>query len=91
MVTQQQAAERYIKMQADYEGLNKLIEYRFDDLQNGINAINKSVTEHFLQYENRNIDHEDRIQKLEYFESKVIYFYTAISMIVGIFIGWKLI
>lgn len=91
MVTQREAVDGYIKMQADYESLNKLIDFRFDEMKNGINDINKSVAEHLLRCETCKIDHGERIKTLEDFKNKVIYFYTAISMIVGILVGWKLL
>ncbi len=34
MVTQREAVEGYIKMQADYESLNRLIDFRFDEIKN---------------------------------------------------------
>jgi len=91
MVTQREAVDGFIKMQADYESLNKLIDFRFDEIKNGINDINKSVAEHLLRCEKCKIDHGERIKTLEDFKNKVIYFYTAISMIVGILVGWKLL
>ncbi len=91
MVTQREAVEGYIKMQADYENLNKLIDFRFEEIKKGINDINKSVAEHLIRCENCKIDHGERIKTLEDFKNKVIYFYTAISMIVGILVGWKLL
>jgi AAA+ ATPase superfamily predicted ATPase len=91
MVSQKEAVEGYIKMQADYESLNKLIDFRFEEIKNGIESINKSVGEHLIRCEKCKIDHGERIKKLEDFKNKVIYFYTAISVMVGVLVGWKLL
>ena len=91
MVTQKEAVEGYIKMQADYESLNRLIDFRFDEIKNELLKNNKSIEEHLIRCEKCKIDHGERIKTLEDFKNKVIYFYTAISMIVGILVGWKLL
>ncbi len=91
MVTQKEAVEGYIKMQADYESLNRLIDFRFDEIKNEILKNNKSIEEHLIRCEKCKFDHGERIKTLEDFKNKVIYFYTAISVIVGILVGWKLL
>jgi hypothetical protein len=91
MVTQREAVTGYIKMQANFETFNKLIEYRFEELKTYLQDANNTIEQHLLQCEACKQDHGNRIRELEEFKSKVIYFYTAISTVIGILIGWRLL
>jgi len=98
MVTQAEALNNYSQTQADIEtikvcvkNLERIIELKLSETKRDIAENRQLIHQHNEQCEKHKINFEHRLVIQEQFSTKVFYFYSAVTLLMGIIIGaaWK--
>lgn len=94
MVTQQEAAAGYLKMQSELSeihtairNLENIIEIKLGEIKSDISR-SRTVSDQCKTEQNKRwTEINERLIVQEQFSSKVIYFYSAVTLLLGIIIG----